>query len=73
MALASTVAAEGFRVTVVDADPNRAYASWAEDAYDGPAVSVHAEADETRFAEAIDELVQINIRVRRGLGDQLAD
>lgn len=56
MALAGTLAAEGLRIAVVDADPNRAYASWAEDAYEGPAVLVRAEADETRLAEAIDEL-----------------
>jgi len=56
MALAGTLAAEGLRIAVVDADPNRAYASWAQEAYEGPAVTVRAEADETRLAEAIDEL-----------------
>lgn len=56
MALAGTLAAEGLRVAVVDADPNRAYASWAEAAYEGPPVAVRAEADEARLAAAIDEL-----------------
>ena len=56
MALAGTLAAEGLRVAVVDADPNRAYASWAEGAYEGPPVAVRAEADEARLAEAIDEV-----------------
>ncbi len=56
MALAGTLAAEGLRVAVVDADPNRAYASWAADAYEGPAVTVRAEADEAKLAEAIDDL-----------------
>ena len=56
MALAGTLAAEGLRVAVVDADPNRAYASWAEAAYEGAPVAVRAEADEARLAEAIDEL-----------------
>lgn len=56
MALAGTLAAEGLRVAVVDADPSRAYASWAENAYEGAAVIVRAEADEARLAEAIDEL-----------------
>jgi chromosome partitioning protein len=56
MALAGTLAAEGLRVAVVDADPNRAYASWAEQAYEGPAIVVRAEADEARLAAAIDEL-----------------
>lgn len=54
MAVAGTLAAAGSRVAVVDADPNRAYASWAEDAYEGPAVAVRAEADEARLADAID-------------------
>jgi len=56
MALAGTLAAEGLRIAVVDADPNRAYASWAEGAYEGFPVAVRAEADEARLAEAIDEL-----------------
>jgi chromosome partitioning protein len=56
MALAGTLAAEGLRVAVVDADPNRAYASWSEGAYEGPPVAVRAESDEARVAEAIDEL-----------------
>ena len=56
MALAGTLAAEGLRVAVVDADPNRAYASWAEAAYEGAPVAVRAEADEARLAAAIDEL-----------------
>jgi chromosome partitioning protein len=30
MAIAAALAAEGLRVAVVDADPNRAYLSWAE-------------------------------------------
>lgn len=56
MALAGTLASEGLRVAVVDADPNRAYASWAGGPYEGPSVAVRAEADEARLAEAIDEL-----------------
>lgn len=60
MALAGTLAAEGLRVAVVDADPNRAYASWAEAAYEGAPVTVRAEADEARLAEAIDELTPIS-------------
>lgn len=60
MALAGTLAAEGLRVAVVDADPNRAYASWAEAAYEGAPVAVRAEADEARLAEAIDELTPVS-------------
>ena len=56
MALAGALAAEGLHVAVVDADPNRAYASWASEAYEGVKIKVRAEADETRLADAIDEL-----------------
>ena len=56
MALAGALAAEGLHVAVVDADPNRAYASWASEAYEGVKIEVRAEADETRLANAIDEL-----------------
>ena len=56
MALAGTLAAEGVLVAVVDADPNRAYASWANDTYEGTPVDVRAEADEARLADAIDDL-----------------
>lgn len=56
MALAGTLAMDGLRVAVVDADPNRAYASWAGDAYEGPRLEVRAEADEALLAVAIDEL-----------------
>jgi chromosome partitioning protein len=56
MALAGTLAGEGLRVAVVDADPNQAYASWAAGVYEGAAVIVRAESDEARLADAIDEL-----------------
>ena len=56
MALAGALAAEGLKVAVVDADPTRAFISWAEAVYEGAPVTVRAEADETRLAQAIDEL-----------------
>ena len=59
MALSGMLAVEGLRVTVVDADPNRAYVSWASEAYEGPPVEVRAEADEARLAEAIDALTPV--------------
>jgi chromosome partitioning protein len=40
-------------VVVLDADPTKAFARWAENAYEGPAIEVHAEADETRLAHLI--------------------
>lgn len=56
MALAGTLAAEGLKIAVVDADPNRAFASWSEGAYEGAPIAVRAEADEARLADAIDTL-----------------
>lgn len=53
MALAGTLAAQGHRLAVIDADPNRAFASWAAEAYEGPPIAVRAEADEARLAAAI--------------------
>jgi chromosome partitioning protein len=75
MALAGTLAADGARVAVVDADPNRAYASWAEQVYEGPPITVRAESDETRLAEAIDELspgVDLVIVDTAGFGNRAA-
>src|SRR3954471_14501739 len=56
MAIAAALAAEGLKVAVVDADPNRAYLSWAQGVYEGPPIAVRAEADEAKLADAIDEL-----------------
>ncbi|WP_407025268.1 AAA family ATPase [Roseococcus sp. DSY-14] len=75
MALAGSLAAEGVRVAVVDADPNRAYASWSEEAYEGAAVMVRAEADEARLAAAIDELapeVELVLVDTAGFGNRAA-
>lgn len=60
MAIAGTLASDGWRVAVVDADPNRAYASWAAEIYEGPQIEFRAEADETRLADAIDELAPLS-------------
>ena len=54
MLLAASLAAEGLRVVVLDADPTEALSRWAAHAYEGPPIEVHAEADETRLAHLID-------------------
>lgn len=38
-----------------------------------PPATLTPAPDRSALAEPVDELVQVNIRVRRGLGDQLAD
>jgi chromosome partitioning protein len=40
-------------VVVLDADPTKAFSRWAANAYEGPPIEVHAEADETRLAHLI--------------------
>jgi len=54
MLLAGALAAEGRRVTALDADPTLALSRWATNAYEGPAFESHAETDETRLAHLID-------------------
>lgn len=55
--LVARLAADGCRIAVLDADPNRALSGWLADVYEGPApIEVVAEADETRVALAMPSL-----------------
>lgn len=54
MLLAGRLAAEGVKVSALDADPTKAFSRWASNTYEGPALAVHAEADEARLAHLID-------------------
>ncbi|MBV8093240.1 MAG: ParA family protein [Acetobacteraceae bacterium] len=55
--LVAQLAADGCRIAVLDADPNRALSGWLADVYEGPPpVEVIAEADETRVALAMPAL-----------------
>lgn len=54
MLLAGSLAAEGKRVTALDADPTLALSRWAANAYEGPAFDSYAETDEARLAHLID-------------------
>ena len=40
-------------VMLVDADPTAAVSRWATNAYEGPAIEVHAEVDEAKLAHLI--------------------
>lgn len=50
--LAASLAGD-MRVVVLDADPTQAVSRWASNAYEGAALDVTAEADETRLAHLI--------------------
>lgn len=53
MLFAGALAAEGLRVTVLDADPTRAFSRWAENTYEGPSFETLIEIDEARLAHLI--------------------
>ena len=55
MLLAGRLAADGLSVSALDADPTQALSRWAQNVYEGPALSVRAESDETRLAHLIDD------------------
>jgi chromosome partitioning protein len=54
MLLAGRLAAEGVKVTALDADPTTAFSRWAHNAYEGPAFASHAETDQAQLAHLID-------------------
>jgi len=54
--IAASAAAAGTLVTVLDADPNAAFAGWASEVYEGPSLTVIAEADQDAVARHIDAL-----------------
>lgn len=55
MLLASTLAADGYSVLLVDADPTEALSRWVKNTYEGTAIQGVAETDETRLAHLIGE------------------
>jgi chromosome partitioning protein len=49
--LAPNLAAAGYRVAVVDSDRNQSFASWRENAYEGPVFTCHSEIDHIRVVD----------------------
>jgi len=58
MILSANLAAQGYRVAVVDADRNQSFASWHANAYEGPAISCHSEVDHIRVVDLAGELAE---------------
>ena len=56
--LAGRMAADGARVTVLDADPNAGMTAWVREIHEGSTINVVAETSETRVAELLGELDQ---------------
>lgn len=72
--LAGSLAGE-MRVAVLDADPTQAVSRWASNAYEGPALDVQHEADETRLAHLIAakaEAVDLVLIDTAGFGNRAA-
>jgi len=57
MILCGYLAADGFKIVALDADPTKAFSRWAANAYEGKPFQTFAETDETRLAHLIDQQV----------------
>ncbi len=55
--LSVNLANAGWKVAVIDADPNKGFSEWAQD-YTGPTISVHTEPDEKRLANLPADLAE---------------
>ena len=56
--LAVNLAAQGHRVAVLDSDPNRGFADWHRDAYEGPALTVSAESSHLEIVDHAQRLAE---------------
>jgi len=55
--LSVNLATQGWKVAVIDADPNKGFSEWAQ-VYTGPTLSVHTEPDEKRLANLPADLAE---------------
>lgn len=60
MLLSANLAAEGFRVAVVDADRNQSFASWHAQVYEGPPLECRSEVDHIKVVDLAGELAEQN-------------
>ncbi len=56
MLLSARLAAEGYRVAVVDADRNQSFASWHAQVYEGPAFDCRSEVDHIKVVDLAGEM-----------------
>jgi chromosome partitioning protein len=56
--LAVNLAARGYKVAVVDADPNEGISSWHRDAYEGPPLTVSAESRHLEIVDRVQALAE---------------
>jgi chromosome partitioning protein len=56
MLLSANLAAQGYRVAVIDADRNQSFASWHAQAYEGPKFTCRSEIDHIKVVDLAGEL-----------------
>jgi len=56
MLLSANLAAQGYRVAVIDADRNQSFASWHAQAYEGPEFTCRSEIDHIKVVDLAGEL-----------------
>jgi chromosome partitioning protein len=56
MILSVNLAAKGYQVAVIDADRNQSFASWHEQAYEGPAFTCRSEIDHIKVVDLAGDL-----------------
>lgn len=56
--LAVNLASRGYKVAVVDSDPNRGFIDWYHDAYEGPALAVTAESSHLEIVDHAQQLAE---------------
>ena len=56
--LAVNLASQGYKVSVVDSDPNRGFIDWHRDAYEGPALTVTAESSHLEIVDYAQRLAE---------------
>ena len=56
MLLSATLASQGYRVAVIDADRNQSFASWHAHVYEGAAVECRSEVDNIKVVDLASEL-----------------
>lgn len=73
--LSANLAVLGYRVAILDADPNRTFSRWHKETYEGPALTVEHERDENEIVHRLHGLAEnhdVVLADTAGFGNQTA-